>query len=514
MGRSRTERRIFVDWLQMKSGSDVRGTAVGEGTVITPAVAKALGMAFARKLAERKDKPISQVSVAIGRDSRISGPDLVRAAAEGISRSGASVIDFGMCTTPAMYMSIITPGFEPDGSIMVTASHHPWNKNGLKFFTVEGGVDGHFVEDLLRTAQALSPDDFPISGAISERAFLPVYMEQLADRIRRGLKTDLAKPLLGLHVVVDAGNGAGGFYATLLESLGAWIEGSQFLEPDGYFPNHIPNPENPVAMASIRDAVLKSGADLGVIFDTDCDRAAVVDSDGKEINRNRLIALISAILLDEKPGQTIVTDSVTSAGLKTFINAWGGEHYRYKRGYRNVIDEAIRLNAEGIECPLAIETSGHAALKENHFLDDGMYLVTVLITKAMELKQQGKTLGSLIADLKEPVESTEIRLSILDEDFRATGKEAIQQVLDFANAAEKWHIAPDNREGVRISFDMNDIPDAGWFLLRLSVHDPVLPLNAESDVAGGVREMLTNLYDVLKNVSGIDLAPLEKAIEG
>lgn len=501
-----------MDWMKLKSGSDVRGVAVGDKIQLSASVAKALGMAFARFVAEHTGKAITQVTIAIGRDSRISGPALLQAAAEGISRAGATVISFGMCTTPAMYMSIITPGFEPDGSIMITASHHPYDKNGLKFFVREGGLEGNDVAAILKMAESLDPDDFPVSGNIIEKAFLPTYMDQLAQRIRKGLGTDMPKPLLGLHVVVDAGNGAGGFYATLLESLGAWIEGSQFLEPDGYFPNHIPNPENADAMASIRNAVLKVQADLGVIFDADCDRAAIVDAEGKEINRNRLIALISAILLDEEPGQTIVTDSVTSSGLKTFINEWGGEHYRYKRGYRNVIDEAIRLNNEGINCPLAIETSGHAALRENHFLDDGMYLVTVLIVKAMQLKQMGQKLGSLIADLKEPVESMELRLNILDEDFRTKGKEAIQLVLDYANAAENWHIAPDNREGVRISFDLNGQKDAGWFLLRLSVHDPVLPLNVESDVENGVVTMLNALYNVLAETEGIDFTNLKNAI--
>ena len=259
--------------------------------------------------------------------------------------------------------------------------------------------------------------------------------------------------------------------------------------------------------------MVRSGADLGVIFDADCDRAAIVDRDGREINRNRLIALVSAMLLDEKPGQTIVTDSVTSSGLKKFIQAWGGEHYRYKRGYRNVIDEARRLNAEGRDCPLAIETSGHAALKENHFLDDGMYLVTILIVKAMKLKQQGRTLGSLIQDLQEPVESREIRLKITEDDFRTAGQKAIGLVMDYASAAENWHIAPDNREGVRISFDLNGGSDNGWFLLRLSVHDPVLPLNVESDVEGGVRQMLEALYGVLRDAQGIDLNPLCEAIQ-
>ena len=502
-----------MDWMKLKSGSDVRGVAVGENRALTPHVAACLGMAFARFVAEKKHKSVTQVTIALGRDSRISGAELLRAAAEGVSKAGAAVMDFGMCTTPAMYMSIITPGFQPDGSIMITASHHPYDKNGLKFFVEEGGLEGGDVEKLLRAAQELEPEGMPIAGAITQKAFLPTYQELLAARIRKGLETDMAKPLLGLHVVVDAGNGAGGFYAELLESLGAWVEGSQFLEPDGYFPNHIPNPENADAMSSLRKAVLNVGADLGVIFDADCDRAAIVDADGREINRNRLIALISAILLDEKPGQTIVTDSVTSSGLKKFINDWGGEHYRYKRGYRNVIDEAIRLNDEGIECPLAIETSGHAALKENHFLDDGMYLVTVLIVRAMKLKREGSTLGSLIADLKEPVESAELRMNIVSEDFRETGKVAIQLVLDYANAAETWHIAPDNREGVRISFDLDGGMDNGWFLLRLSVHDPVLPLNVESDVTGGVKQMLQSLYAVLKDCEGIDLEPLKKAID-
>ena len=502
-----------MDWMKLKSGSDVRGTAVGENRNLTPHIATCLGMAFANFLAERLGKPVNEVTVALGRDSRISGPELLAATAEGVAKAGASVLNFGMCSTPAMYMSIITPGFEPDGSVMITASHHPYDKNGLKFFVREGGLDGKQVTKLIEMASGYDPDSIEATGVITEKPFLPTYKQQLADRIRRGLDTDVAKPLLGLHVVVDAGNGAGGFYAELMEELGAWIEGSQFLEPDGMFPNHVPNPENAQAMASISEAVKKAGADLGVIFDTDCDRAAVVDADGSEINRNRLIALISAILLDEKPGQTIVTDSVTSAGLKKFINDWGGEHYRYKRGYRNVIDEAIRLNEEGISCPLAIETSGHAALKENHFLDDGMYLVTVLIVRAMKLKQEGKNLGSLIADLQEPVESKEIRLTITAEDFREAGKVAIQKVLDHANSADDWHIAPDNREGVRISFDLDDGMDNGWFLLRLSVHDPVLPLNVESDVPGGVKTMLQGLYEVLKDCEGIDFAPLTKAIE-
>ena len=143
-----------------------------------------------------------------------------------------------------------------------------------------------------------------------------------------------------------------------------------------------------------------------------------------------------------------------------------------------------------------------------------MYLVTVLIVKAMELKRGGKTLGSLIADLKDPLESSEIRLDLLESDFRKRGEEIMNSLLAYAAGDESWHVAPDNREGVRIGFDLGGQKDAGWFLLRLSVHDPVMPLNAESDVAGGVKQMLRALYNVLKGTDGIDLTALKQAVEG
>lgn len=497
----------MTDYQSLKSGTDIRGDALGEKAVLTNEVALCIGGAFITWLSEKTGKHPGALTVAIGRDSRLTGPALLAACAEGMARTGAQVWDYGMCTTPAMYMSLLTEGFKADASIMVTASHHPYYRNGLKFFLPEGGVSATDISMILSIAANTAPVDGP-HPAVQKRDFLPVYKQQLMDRMRRGLDTDVACPLLGLHVVVDAGNGAGGFYEEMLREMGAWTEGSQFLEPDGHFPNHIPNPENEQAMAAISQAVVKVGADLGVIFDADCDRAAIVDAAGREINRNRLIALISAILLDKEPGATIVTDSVTSSGLAQFITEWGGVHYRYKRGYRNVIDEAVRLNAAGIDCPLAIETSGHAALRENHFLDDGMYLVTVLIVEAMRLKQEGKELSSLLDGLREPVESVELRLNITAPDFREAGRTVIERVMDHASYETDWHIAPDNREGVRINFDLDDGLQNGWFLLRLSVHDPVLPLNVESDVPGGVRTMLSKLLSVLDGAEDIDISPI------
>ncbi len=498
----------MMDLSKLKSGSDIRGVALGEKAVLTPAVAARYAAGFAAWRAAQ-GQPLH--TVAIGRDSRLTGPDLLKGAADGLRGMGIDVLDFGLCTTPAMFMSLMTEGFQTDASLMITASHQPADRNGIKFILPHGGLSAEELDQVIACAKTVEVSPV-LSGAMIERDYLPAYQEILAQRIRTGLETDLVKPLLGLHVVVDAGNGAGGFYAGLLESLGAWVEGSQFLEPDGHFPNHIPNPEDPEAMAAISEAVKRNGADLGVIFDTDCDRAAIVDQTGREINRNRLIALISAILLNKTPGATIVTDSVTSSGLAQFIAEWGGVHYRYKRGYRNVIDEAIRLNESGVDCPLAIETSGHAALRENHFLDDGMYLVTVLIIEAMRLKQEGKDLASLLDGLREPLESVELRLDVLAEDRFAAAKVIFEKLMDHATFTHGWHIAPDNREGIRINFDLNGGLENGWLLIRLSVHDPVMPLNIESDVEGGVLQMAKGLYGILENETEIDLHHLRDFI--
>ena len=494
------------DWLKLRSGSDIRGDA----EQLTDDFAERIGYVFAQYVARRCGTTSDKIKLAVGHDSRASGPRLKEALIQGMKAADCDVLDCGLCTTPAMFMICVEESERANGSIMITASHHPSRKNGFKFITRDGGLTGGDVTALIEAAMRVEIPD-PL---VREVDFLSTYTGTLRAMVRKRLNDDSLKPLLGLHVVVDAGNGAGGFYARFLADLGADVEGSQFLEPDGRFPNHIPNPEDAAAMESLSRAVLENRADLGVIFDADCDRAAIVDQSGKAINRNRLIALIAAILLEENPGATFVTDSVTSSGLNQFITEWGGTHYRFKRGYRNVIDEAIRLNAEGIDCPLAIETSGHAALRENYFLDDGMYLVTRLICEAMRRKRDGLTLSSLIDELQEPVESTEIRLPIrAEEDFRADGQEVIEIILSHTLENPEWHLAPDNREGVRISFNLDGGVNNAWFLLRLSVHDPVMPLNAESDVPGGVKRMLGALYALLEGVDALDLTALKAAAE-
>lgn len=493
---------------QFKSGTDIRGVASegveGQPVNLTDDVVARMADGFVLWLSKKVSKAPETLTISIGRDSRISGPHIVSICSERFKRCGATVLDCSLASTPSMFMTTVDLGC--DGALQITASHHPFNRNGLKFFTREGGLEGSDIEEILEYAQNGESPAENSCGEIKKVDYMTDYAKGLCKKIKEEVNAeDYEHPLKGFKIVVDAGNGAGGFYADkVLSVLGADTTGSRYLDPDGMFPNHIPNPEDATAMASICEAVKEANADLGVIFDTDVDRGGAVDSKGNEINRNRLVAVAAAIALEGNEGGTVVTDSITSSGLKEFIeDTLGGQHYRYRRGYKNVIDKALELNAQGINCPLAIETSGHAAMKENYFLDDGAYLCTKIIIKAAQMRKEGKELDELTAALKEPVESKEVRFKILESDFRACGEKIINDLTAYAMAQNGWNVANDNREGIRVSFDKDN--GDGWFLLRLSVHDPIMPLNIESDSVGGVDIIYNKLNEFLKTTSGLEL---------
>ena len=327
-----------------KSGTDIRGVASegveGQNVNLTDDVVKKMAFGFVLWLEKVANKKASEMTISVGRDSRISGERIANDVIDSFKKAGVKVIYTNLSSTPSMFMTTVDLGC--DGAVQITASHHPFNRNGLKFFTPNGGLEASDIEEILQYAQDNKKPEITDNGTVEEMEYMSRYSNHLCDIIKKGVNAeDYDHPLKGFKIVVDAGNGDGGFYADkVLKGLGADTEGSVYLDPDGMFPNHIPNPEDKTAMESISKAVLDSKADLGVIFDTDVDRGGAVDSFGKEINRNRLVALASAIALEGTDGGTIVTDSVTSSGLKDFIeNHLGGKHYRYRRGYKNVIDK-------------------------------------------------------------------------------------------------------------------------------------------------------------------------------
>lgn len=515
-------------YLKLQNGSDVRGVALegieGESVNLTPEIARNIAAAFAEYLSEKCGKEKSQLTISVGHDSRLSADMLKKGVLEGIQKQGCKPVDCSLSSTPSMFMSTVLPQLAFDGAIMITASHLPFNRNGMKFFSKDGGVESKEIKIILNKAIALEESGIVsteggdssnesssvlvdtgiasregcgavvVEQEIEKLDLLSHYSANLRDIICKETDTkEEDKPLAGMHFVVDASNGAGGFFATqVLEPLGADISGSIYLNPDGTFPNHVPNPENKKAMECIKQATLENKADLGIIFDTDVDRAATVFPSGKEINKNAIIALMGAIVAQTNPGSTVVTDSVTSDQLADFLeNRLGLKHHRFKRGYRNVINESVRLNNEGIESCLAIETSGHGALKENYFLDDGAYMSVKILCEVVRCKRAGKSIEDMLDGLEEPAETGEFRMGIKLEEFKDYGLNVLEEFKAFAAEDERFHLVEPNFEGVRISFD--DAEVQGWLLIRMSLHDPIIPMNIETNNEGGIEKVLERI---------------------
>uniref|UniRef100_A0A0D9WQB2 phosphoglucomutase (alpha-D-glucose-1,6-bisphosphate-dependent) n=1 Tax=Leersia perrieri TaxID=77586 RepID=A0A0D9WQB2_9ORYZ len=400
----------------------------------------------------------------------------------------------------------------------MTASHLPYTRNGLKFFTKRGGLTSVEVE------------------GICDRA----ARKYVARKMGLGLGGRGKLPM----VIVNAGNGCGGFFTwDVLEKLGADTTGSLHLDPDGRFPNHMPNPEDATAMSLTRGAVLDHGADLGVVFDTDVDRSGVVDATGAAINGDRLIALMSAIVLDEHPGTTVVTDARASDGLTHFIQARGGHHCLYRVGYRNVIDKGVQLNADGVETHLMMETTGHGALQENYFLDDGAYMVVKIIIEMVRMRLAGLegSVGTLIIDLEDPAESVLLRMDILGEAkyAKTRGSQAVETFKNYIQEGKLNGWLLDDCGDCSVSqgclVDTNDRPidvDAymyratffdefkgqlGWVHIRQSVHNPNIAINIQSSIPGGCKSMAKDLLDRYLLISGVneyvDISQVQKFVK-
>ncbi|GAU29141.1 hypothetical protein TSUD_59080 [Trifolium subterraneum] len=544
---------------RLQNGSDVRGIALegekGRTVDLTPPAVEAISESFGEwvinGLQKQKGYPVENVSVSLGRDPRITGSKLSVAVFAGLARAGCIIFDMGLATTPACFMSTLLPPFVYDASIMMTASHLPYTRNGLKFFTKRGGLTSLEVEEICdiaarKYANRMAKVSTLLKVLPTKVDFMSAYSKHLREIIKERISHPLhyETPLEGFQIIVNAGNGSGGFFTwDVLDKLGADTFGSLHLKPDGMFPNHIPNPEDKVAMAMTRAAVLENSADLGIVFDTDVDRSGVVDNKGNPINGDKLIALMSAIVLKENPGSTIVTDARTSMSLTKFITDRGGHHCLYRVGYRNVIDKGVQLNKDGIETHLMMETSGHGALKENHFLDDGAYMVVKIIIEMVRMKLGGSDegIGSLIKDLEEPYESVELRINIISEPryAKAKGSEAIETFRNYIEEGKLkgWELDSCGdcwvSEGCLV--DTNDTPthiDAqmyrakvsnnehgqhGWVHVRQSIHNPNIAVNLQSSVLGGCLSMARDFRDDFLKASGVDtfldIAQIDKFVE-
>ena len=442
---------------------------------------------------------------------------------------------------------------------MVTASHLPADRNGFKFFTPDGGFTNAQIQRLVTLASehaqlwydlGILPPTSGQGGVFCSEwvNFMPHYELNLKNAIldqvhpdEKGGKQEhraLKQTLQGLKIVLNAGNGSGGFFKKVLEDLGADVSGSIHCTPDASFPNGIPNPEVKRMIDETTKACEVANADIGIMLDTDADRCGFVAprsvhkdgtcSDYEPLNRNRLIALLGVLFSTTSPGCAIVTDSVTSNGLSTFLTQeLGLVHVRFIKGYANVINKAKYLTKQNIvNAEVAIETSGHCAMKETSYSDDGVYTAVKVIGMLAKARKQGEktSILSLIDNLKELDEVTELRMPVKEGSLEAT-----QAMFDFAaleiedSCSQKkhgqnhptsgWKIDRDNLEGIRISTG----DDGGFLMLRKSLHDPLLSLQVEASSKDEAKRVIVapvlELFESHRELkSNIDLSALQQYI--
>ncbi len=500
---------------QLKSESDIRGIATGvSGQInLTNVNVKSIALAFAIWISKNKNMPYDAMTIAVGSDPRISSTRIKTCLINALISIGIKVYDCSITSTPAMFMSVSS--LTCTASVQITASHHPADRNGFKFFTDKGPLMSGDLESILDIAEK---QDFPpiakALGKVKPINMMNYYCEKIKSVIAKEMdcKKITDKPLKGLKVTVDAGNGSGGFFAhDILKSLGADTSSSIFLEPNGNFPNHSPNPEDLDAIDAISKAVIESKSDIGIIFDPDVDRVNFVDFKGKIINKSRFIAFVSSIVLKENPGSTIITDSVPSDKVSEYINDLGGVHIRYKRGYKNIIEYAKKMQASGVDCPVAIESSGHVALRENDFIDDGAYLAAKVIAKVAKMKNNGILMDEIMKDFVNAREEMEIRIPIFDPRVISCSRKVMISLKDYVKEIKSSELETNSIEGVRIKF--NTRWQEGWCILRKSLHDPSLVLNIESYVTNGALSILNSLIPFFKKFQFISVEEIDKQVE-
>jgi len=442
---------------------------------------------------------------------------------------------------------------------MVTASHLPGDRNGFKFFDAyHGGFQKSQVIKMLKIAQDhaqiwfdmgfLPPTSVGNVHCTEYVNWMDHYQQQLEQVLLRQVNHNQTSspgsennfPLRGLKIVLNPGNGSGGFFQKVLMNLGADVEGSINIMSDASFPRGIPNPEKDDMIQETISACEAADADLGILLDTDADRCGMVaprtytrmvatredegtyfkPSNFEPLNRNRLIALMGVIYSRQSPGCAVVTDSVTSNGLTKFLEEdLNLKHIRYLRGYANVIKMARSVNAEmSAIAEVAIETSGHCAVRENGFLDDGTFTaLKVLGLLAQERrKNEGTTRHSLLdllSNLEELDEVIEFRLPGKDNNLESVTRLFDLIALEIENQCEdqsEWSVDRSNLEGIRVLTER----DGGFFLLRKSLHDPVICLQVEASSKAAAKRSITDpllqlLQAETQTVELLDLSALE-----
>jgi phosphomannomutase/phosphoglucomutase len=444
---------------------DIRGIV---GKSLTPAVVRAVGQALGSLALER-----GRDTFAIGRDGRLSGPELLSALSDGIRAAGANVIDLGMVATPMTYFA--AHHLDTGCSVMVTGSHNPPDYNGLKMVVAGDTLSGDEIQAL--RARIESGKLHVGSGGYREVDVVPAYL----DRIVGDLK--LARPM---QVAVDCGNGvAGAFAPTLYSRLGCTVV-PLFCEVDGRFPNHHPDPSQPANLRDLIARLAQGDCELGLAFDGDGDRLGVVTRDGHVIYPDRQLMLFAADLLGRQPGATIIYDVKSTRNLKPWITRHGGVPMMWKTGH-----SLIKGRMKEVHAALAGEMSGHTFFGERWFgFDDGLYAGARLL----EILSRHTDPSAILDALPDALSTPELNVACAEGEPHSLIA-AMQATASFPGADEVIRI-----DGLRAEY-----PD-GFGLARASNTTPVIVLRFEADNPAALARIQDAFRDVLAHAKpGIQL---------
>jgi len=419
---------------------DIRGIV---GKTLNANVAKKIGQAFGSAALAK-----GQTSVVIGRDGRLSGPELTAALAAGLQSVGIDVIDLGVVATPMVYFG--THILDTQSGIMVTGSHNPPDYNGFKMVLAGEAIYGDTIAALY---QAILKNTFQ-AGAGSYRTY--DIRKQYIERIVGDIK--LARPM---KIAIDCGNGvAGAFAGELYRALGCEVT-ELFCEVDGTFPNHHPDPAHPENLQDLIRSLQQSGDEIGLAFDGDGDRLGVVTKDGQIIYPDRQLMLFAADVLTRHPGREILYDVKCTRHLAPWISQHGGQPLMWKTGHSLV---KAKLRETG--APLGGEMSGHVFFKDRWYgFDDGLYAGARLL----ELLSREIDSSAVLNALPQSISTPELQLKLQEgESFALIAQ--LQQEAGFPAAVEIVSI-----DGLRVEYA------DGFGLMRASNTTPVVVLRFEAE---------------------------------
>ncbi len=435
---------------------DIRGIV---GKTLDAGIARLIGRAFGSAVRARGEH-----SVVIGRDGRLSGPELAGALAEGLQAAGVDVIDLGVVATPLVYFG--TQVLDARSGIMVTGSHNPPDYNGFKMVLAGDAIYGDAIQDLYR---AIVQGEFAEGdGGCRRHDIRQAYLQRIIDDVK------LARPM---KIAVDCGNGvAGAFAGDLYRGMGCEVT-ELFCEVDGNFPNHHPDPAHPENLQDLIRCLQQGDAEIGLAFDGDGDRLGVVTKDGQIIYPDRQLMLFAEEVLSRNPGQKILYDVKCTRHLAPWITARGGQPLMWKTGH-----SLVKAKMRETGAPLGGEMSGHIFFKDRWYgFDDGLYAGARLL----ELLSRQQDASAILNALPQSSSTPELQLQLQEgENFALIGK--LRGEAQFPGSDQVIDI-----DGLRVEYA------DGFGLARSSNTTPVIVMRFEAESQEALRRIQAEFRRVI-----------------